>query len=92
MRISPGPNGDDGLLDLCAFQGGSFWSGLRYLGGVFAGRHEAMKDCVTARARRFVLAAADRVPYQLDGDPGGWLPLTIDVLPRRMTVIVPAKT
>jgi diacylglycerol kinase (ATP) len=29
------------------------------------------------------------VPYQLDGDPGGYLPLEIEVLPNRLTLIVP---
>ena len=91
LRFSPSAIGDDGLLDLCAFQGGSFWSGLRYLCGVFARRHEAMRDCVTAQAPQMVFEAVEPVPYQLDGDPGGWLPLTIDVLPGRMTVLVPAQ-
>jgi diacylglycerol kinase (ATP) len=90
LRFSPSACGDDGLLDLCAFQGGSFWSGLRYLCGVFARRHQAMRDCVTAQATQMVFDAIDPVPYQLDGDPGGWLPLTIEVLPRRMTVLVPS--
>jgi diacylglycerol kinase (ATP) len=91
LRFSPAASGDDGRLDLCAFQGGSFWSGLRYLSGVLTGQHQSMRDCVTAQATQIVLEAAEPVPYQLDGDPGGWLPLTIDVLPRRMTVIVPQK-
>jgi diacylglycerol kinase family enzyme len=89
LRFSPSATGDDGLLDLCVFQGGSFWSGIRYLSGVLTGWHQAMSDCVTAQATQMVFEATDPVPYQLDGDPGGWLPLTIDVLPRRMTVLVP---
>jgi diacylglycerol kinase family enzyme len=62
---------------------------LRYLIAVLAGRHEALRDCVTARATRMVLTAGEPVPYQLDGDPAGWLPLVIDVLPRRVNVLVP---
>jgi diacylglycerol kinase (ATP) len=92
LSFSPGAMGDDGRLDLCTFQGGSFWSGIRYLFGVLTRRHQSMGDCVMARATQLVFEAAEPVPYQLDGDPGGWLPLTIDVLPRRMTVIVPKKT
>jgi diacylglycerol kinase family enzyme len=49
-----------------------------------------MRDCVTAQATQMVFDADDPVPYQLDGDPGGWLPLKIEVLPRRMTVLVPS--
>jgi diacylglycerol kinase (ATP) len=88
LSFSPQAAGDDGRLDLCAFQGGSFWAGLRYLMSVLTNRQEAMSDCVTARVTRIVLTASEPVPYQLDGDPGGWLPLTIDVLPRRIDVLV----
>jgi diacylglycerol kinase family enzyme len=48
-----------------------------------------MRDCVTARATQIIIEADEPVPYQLDGDPGGMLPLAIDVLPRRMTLVVP---
>jgi diacylglycerol kinase family enzyme len=89
LCFSPQAAGDDGRLDLCAFQGGSIWACLRYLIAVLAGRHEALRDCVTARATRMVLTAGEPVPYQLDGDPAGWLPLVIDVLPRRVNVLVP---
>ncbi len=29
-------------------------------------------------------------PYQLDGDPGGYLPVDVEVLPNRFTVLVPS--
>jgi diacylglycerol kinase family enzyme len=32
----------------------------------------------------------EEVPYQLDGDPGGVLPLEIEALPGRLTLVVPA--
>jgi diacylglycerol kinase family enzyme len=89
LSFSPQATGDDGRLDLCAFQGGSVWAGLRYLVAVMARRHEALRDCITARATRIVLTGGEPVPYQLDGDPAGWLPLSIDVLPRRINVLVP---
>jgi diacylglycerol kinase family enzyme len=92
LCFSPDASYDDGRLDICAFQGGSFWAGLRYLFGVLSGWHPSMRDCVTAQATQIVFEATEPVPYQLDGDPGGWLPLTIDVLPRRMNLIVPRKT
>jgi diacylglycerol kinase (ATP) len=31
------------------------------------------------------------VPYQLDGDPGGLLPLDVQVLPGRLTLVVPRE-
>jgi diacylglycerol kinase family enzyme len=39
-----------------------------------------------------VRIASDRsVPYQLDGDPGGQLPLEIEVLPSRLTILASAR-
>jgi YegS/Rv2252/BmrU family lipid kinase len=91
LRFCPRAVGDDGLLDVCAFQGGSMWAGLRYLFGVLTRRHESMSDCIIARGTHFEIRADEPVPYQLDGDPGGMLPLVIDLLPRRMTVLIPRE-
>jgi diacylglycerol kinase family enzyme len=90
LRFSPRAKGNDGRLDVCAFQTGSSWAGWRYLAAVLARRHERMKDCVTFQATHITIEARDPVPYQLDGDPGGVLPLSIDVLPARITMFVPA--
>ncbi len=46
-------------------------------------------DCEIGRATRLRIAAEQPVAYQLDGDPGGWLPLEMQVLPRRLTFVVP---
>ncbi len=42
-------------------------------------------------ARRVRIESDRPVRYQLDGDPGGMLPLDIEVLPGRLTLVVPAK-
>jgi diacylglycerol kinase family enzyme len=91
LSFSPAAIATDGLLDLCLFQGRSVWAGVRYLAGVVFGTHSGMSDCVTARAMRVVIESSEPVPYQLDGDPGGLLPLEIEILPRRLTVIAPPQ-
>jgi diacylglycerol kinase family enzyme len=35
------------------------------------------------------LTSEAEVPYQLDGDPGGILPLDLDILPGRLTLVIP---
>jgi diacylglycerol kinase family enzyme len=35
------------------------------------------------------IAADEDVPYQLDGDPGGMLPVEVEVLPGRVSLLVP---
>ena len=42
------------------------------------------------RMRRLRVTAEEEVPYQLDGDPGGVLPVEIEALPGRLTLVVPA--
>lgn len=95
LRFTPKASANDGLVDLCTFGEGSLWAGFRYLTGVIFGQHERMPDCLLARASRVRIESSDPmskipVPYQLDGDPGGYLPLEIDVLPQRLTLLVPA--
>ena len=90
FRIAPQANGSDGLLDVCTLRQGSLWHGLRYAAAVRLGRHQGMSDCTTHRVKRLRIRADAEVPYQLDGDPGGFLPVDIEVLPGRLTLIVPA--
>ena len=90
LRLAPRADGTDGLLDVCAFRRGSLWHGLRYAGGVLLGRHPGMADCTTRRVRRLRITSEARVPYQLDGDPGGFLPVEIEAVPDRLTLVVPA--
>jgi len=90
LKFAPEASGDDGLLDVCTFRRGSPWHGLRYLLAVVFGRHRQMDDCNMRRMKRLRITSSQNVPYQLDGDPGGFLPVEVEVLPGRMTLMVPA--
>ncbi len=89
VRMAPDADATDGLLDLCTFRRGSLWHSLRLLAAVQLGVHRRLRDCVMRRVQRLRIEADEPVPYQLDGDPGGHLPVDIEVLPRRVTLIVP---
>ena len=91
LRISPAALGDDGLLDVCTFRHGSLWHGLLYLSRVLRGQHQQFDDCQTALARKLHVSSSAPVPYQLDGDAGGYLPAEIDVLPGRMLLLRPGE-
>ena len=83
--------GDDGLLDVCTFREGSLWNGLVYLTGVMFGQQGSMTDFTHVRTRRLTIEPVESVPnapFQLDGDPGGTLPVEICVRPGRLTLIV----
>jgi diacylglycerol kinase family enzyme len=79
----------DGLLDLCGFRGGNLLNGLMYLAGVVTRTHRRWRDTLLARAGRITVESDEPVPFQLDGDPGGFLPLEIEVVPRRLRIIAP---
>jgi diacylglycerol kinase (ATP) len=88
LNIAPGATGDDGLLDVCTFREGSLWSGLLYLGGIMLGQQESMQDYTHIRTRRLTIESSTSAPFQLDGDPGGLLPVEICVRPGRLTMLV----
>lgn len=91
LRVAPEAVPTDGLLDVCTFRRGSLFHGLRYTAAVqLGGWHRRLGDCVTRQARRLRITSDEPVAYQLDGDPGGVLPLDIEIEPRRVTLIVPA--
>jgi diacylglycerol kinase family enzyme len=88
FRIAPQADGADGLLDVCALGRGHLWHGLKFVAAVLARRHQRLADWTARRVRRVRLTS--QVPYQLDGDPAGLLPLDLEALPGRLTLVVPA--
>ncbi len=88
LRIMPEARGDDGLLDICLFQRGSWLQGVRYLTGILRGRHQRWPDCRRVMAARIRIESDGEVPYQLDGDPGGLLPVDVAIVPARVRLVV----
>jgi len=91
FRVTPWADGSDGLLDVFAFRHGRFWPGLALAAAVLLGRHRNLGGSVFCRAGKIRLDSPSRVPYQLDGDPGGYLPLELEALPGRMSLLIPAE-
>ena len=84
LPIVPEADCMDGKLDLCTFRGGHLLRGLFYLGGVLLRQHRQWKDTHFARVNEMTIEAPESgepVAFQLDGDPGGELPVRISVVP-----------
>ncbi len=81
----------DGKLDLCSFRGGSLFNVVIYASGVVLRQHRKWKDTFVTKFETLVIESDEPVPYQVDGDPGGHLPLEIKVSPRRLRVVVSEK-
>ena len=88
LRFNPQAHSHDGLLDICLLKHGSIISGLRYLAGVAMGWHTSWSDVTLRQGTTIRIDSEEHVPYQLDGDPGGELPLEVHCLPERLSVIV----
>ena len=83
---------DDGLLDLCIVRKRSLW-----------GRLVVAKDFILRRAKRRLWVRYDTfktlkietpepIPYQIDGEAGGFTPAEFNVAPAILKVIVPQQT
>jgi len=81
----------DGQLDLCTFRGGNLLRGLFYLAAICLRQHRGWKYSHFCQFKKIWIEADERVPYQLDGDPGGVLPLEIEVIPNFLRLLVPEK-
>ncbi len=89
IPFAPQATGEDGQLDLCLFQQGSTFQMARYLGHVIAGRHQSLPDVACLKASRVRIEADVAVPWQMDGDPAGFTPVTLEVLPAALEVFAP---
>lgn len=91
LGIEPDAVGDDGRLDVIAFRRGSVWAGLRYVFGIATASHLRYRDVIRRRGGSITLTARGSVPYQLDGDYAGHLPVQIECLPGRVCLRLPRR-
>ena len=93
LSFTPQATAVDGLLDVCTFQRGSLWRGLKYLSSVALGQHTKLADCQVTRGRSFRIEASDdqQVAYQVDGDIGGTLPIDVEIVPGGLTLLMPRQ-
>ena len=91
LNIEPDAIGDDGLFDVILFQKGSVSSGFGYAGSIWKGSHLVRDDVIRLRGRRVTIESTERVPFQLDGDYAGRLPLTIEMHPKSIHLLIPRE-
>jgi diacylglycerol kinase (ATP) len=89
VKMTPEARLDDGLLDVRIFKGmGSAWI-FRHFAGVFANRHLRNPMVSHYQGRRVTIYTAEPFPVQLDGEPIGMTPVSLEVVPRSLRVLVP---
>jgi diacylglycerol kinase family enzyme len=89
LRIAGKARPDDGFLDLVVLQRPGRLNLLRYLGAILYRCHERLADVQYRRVKSVRLSSEQPVPVQTDGDPAGMLPLSIEVVPGAMRLLLP---
>ena len=89
FQLSPEVSPDDGLLDIFVLRGKRRLALLKYGGAMFFRLLPLIKRAEHYKAREIILESENQnVPYQLDGDLVGTLPVKISVLPQALRIIV----
>ena len=89
LPVAAAADGSDGLLDLRLFHGASALQTLRH--GLFLAlnQHEQMSDVECMQARRVRIESDAPVPAQVDGDPAGTTPASLEVYTSAFSILVP---
>lgn len=96
LPLAPQSVGNDQKLDYCIFQGGKFLLTLfDVLAAQLWGLHRFMPNTKLGRGKRFRLTPENvesevLIPYQIDGEPGGFLPVEIEIEPKRFAILASA--
>ena len=88
-RVAPQAQLDDGLLDVYIFKGRSIIDVLRHVIMIALGKHLQDPKVESFRARRVEIRGDKPLPLHVDGEPHGYTPATITVVPKALRVIVP---
>lgn len=89
MQIAPDADPNDGMLDVVIIEKVGPIAALGLLRGVFTATHAAHPAVRIERCARIDIAGPELTAYG-DGDPLGPLPLTCEVRPASLDVVVPA--
>ena len=90
MRMAHHAIIDDGLLDIFCFQGTSPGRTFLHAMKVLFNRHIADPRVEFYRARRVEIVTARPLAVHVDGDYIGNTPITIQIVPRSLNLLVPA--
>ena len=83
----------DDYFEMVAFQGEDSFRYLKYFTGVLANRLDRMEGVAIRKVRLLELTVADGkdIFVQVDGEPAGKLPATIEIVPDALTLLMPAS-
>ncbi len=87
--LLPYARADDGLLDVCCVPGRTRPDVIKLFLNAAAGRHALADRTIYLQGRHIRIDAHPSAAVQIDGDPAGFTPLEVRLLPNRIPFIVP---
>ena len=82
----------DGLIDVLVFRNQSPWDLLRYMHALLMGQHEGLGDVEYFQTPHLEVTSAEPVPFELDGEMAGYLPVSFGLEREAMEVLAPPVT
>ncbi|MEX0682851.1 MAG: diacylglycerol kinase family protein [Dehalococcoidia bacterium] len=89
-KITPMAIADDGLLDVCIYQGRGKRDIALHVTRTLLQMHRKSDYVIYKRARKLEFDWDEPLPVQVDGDPLGYCPHEVTVAPAALWVVVPA--
>lgn len=80
---------DDGKLDIVIFKNLSHLDMIRYMQGILFGTHMDLHDVEYFQTTKATVRSDERVPVEVDGELAGETPVTFQIAPHRLRVLVP---
>lgn len=88
-RLSPDAKLDDGWLDVVVMEGYGWRSSLRHIFNATVGRLVDDPDTFLFRVKHIHLESKEPMPVHLDAEAVGHTPLTVEIVPQSLTVMLP---
>ena len=80
---------NDGQFDICIMKAKKKLDMLKYIFGATTRTLRNFSDVIYLRGKDVKISSKSNVFYQLDGDPGGSLPVRLRVIPKAIKVLIP---
>ena len=91
IELFPEANMHDGLLDMCVFHPENNVALLRSLVDIQSGWHKISSDVKYKKIKEAYISSSfgAKIPFQLDGESMGYLPISVGILKEKIEFILP---